>query len=173
MLTLSPSPLISFHSSTSRHLLTRYRVRRASLLLLHRPNMEKPSPQEPKSTSAHSQLDESVFPNRLVEIADAYPDNPIVRYLVAPFARHFFKWESHAERLYTDSRANHIRSLLAVYALIFGSLITCNFWNDDKVCDGRFLSVTFYVGLGFMLLICYTGYLRRKLGRQRPLSPEA
>lgn len=53
--------------------------------------MEKAIPQDPKSTSTRSQLDDSVFPNRLIEIADAYPNNIIVRFFVLPFVRHFFK----------------------------------------------------------------------------------
>lgn len=53
--------------------------------------MEKASLQDPESISTRSQQDDSVFPNRIVEIADAYSDNLIVRYLVVPIARHPFK----------------------------------------------------------------------------------
>ncbi|KAL5357336.1 hypothetical protein BJX96DRAFT_144285 [Aspergillus floccosus] len=111
--------------------------------------MGKEGRQDPRS-----QVDDTVFPNRLVEIADAYPTDPIVRWFVVPFARHPFS------------------SIVAVVFLLCGSLITCERWNDGEVCSGRFLSITFYMSLGFMFLICYSGYLRRKLARQRQLSQD-
>lgn len=53
-------------------------------------------------------------------------------------------------------------------ALLFGPLITCSLRNDDdKICDGRFVTMSFYVSLVFMILICYTGYLRRRLAKER------
>jgi hypothetical protein len=53
--------------------------------------MEKATFQSRKSTSDCARLDDGAPPNRLVEIADSFPDNLIVRYFVAPFARHFYK----------------------------------------------------------------------------------
>lgn len=47
--------------------------------------------QTPKSTYTRSLEEDPVFQNRLVEISDAYPDNPIVKWLVTPFARYPFK----------------------------------------------------------------------------------
>lgn len=53
--------------------------------------MEKEGAQGFKSTSARSQVDDTVLPNHLVEIADVYSDNPIVKWFVVPFVRHSFK----------------------------------------------------------------------------------
>lgn len=53
--------------------------------------MAKGCPQDPKSTYARSHEEDPIFQNRLVGIADAYPDNHIVKWLVVPFARHPFK----------------------------------------------------------------------------------
>ncbi|KAJ5127969.1 hypothetical protein N7448_008748 [Penicillium atrosanguineum] len=116
--------------------------------------MEKATFQSHKSTPDRAQLDDDAPPNRLVEIADFFPDNLVVRYFVAPFARHFYK------------------TLLALMIFIYGSLITCNLWNDEKACDRRFNSLVFFVGLGFVVLTGYTAYLRRKLERQKRLAQE-
>ncbi|KAJ5160143.1 uncharacterized protein N7482_007147 [Penicillium canariense] len=101
-----------------------------------------------------AQLDDGAPPNRLIEIADSFPDDLIVRCFVTPFARHSYK------------------ALLAVMIFIYGSFITCNFWDDGKVCDRRLTSLLFFMGLGFMILIGYTAHLRRKLERQKRLPQD-
>lgn len=53
--------------------------------------MAKEDPRDPESTYARSHEEEPIFQNRLVGIADAYPDNLIVKWLVMPFARYPFK----------------------------------------------------------------------------------
>ena len=53
--------------------------------------MEKGGAEGSKVTSTRRQVDNTVFPNRLVEIADVYSDDPIVKWFVLPFVRHFFK----------------------------------------------------------------------------------
>lgn len=53
--------------------------------------MANGGPQDPKSTYARSPDVDPILQNRLVGIADAYPGNPIVKWLVVPFARHPFK----------------------------------------------------------------------------------
>ncbi|KAJ5414234.1 hypothetical protein N7509_000861 [Penicillium cosmopolitanum] len=52
--------------------------------------MANGGPQDPKSTYARSPDVDPILQNRLVGIADAYPGNPIVKWLVVPFARHPF-----------------------------------------------------------------------------------
>lgn len=89
LLALTPSLLFSLSSLILLWKLVIWFIVQAYLLLLLI-EMEKASPQNPKSTTTRSQLDESVLPNRIVEFADAYPDNLIVRFLVVPFARHPF-----------------------------------------------------------------------------------
>lgn len=53
--------------------------------------MVKGSPLDLKSIYARSPEVDPILQNRPVGIADVYPDNPIVKWLVVPFARHPFK----------------------------------------------------------------------------------
>jgi hypothetical protein len=75
-----PLPVLLFHEQTIDSV-------RFHFLVI----MEKGGAEGSKVTSTRRQVDNTVFPNRLVEIADVYSDDPIVKWFVLPFVRHFFK----------------------------------------------------------------------------------
>lgn len=108
--------------------------------------------------------------NRLIEIVDSYPGDVVAKYCIAPFARHFFKWEIQTYPSLWKILNTWIRTLLTLLILVYGSLIACNCFNDEQICHKRFNALVFIVAIGFLWLFGYTSYLRRKLQRQKRSS---
>ncbi|KGO47560.1 hypothetical protein PEX2_090540 [Penicillium expansum] len=99
-------------------------------------------------SSAGSQLDDELPTSPLMLIVDSYPDNLVVKYLMAPFVKHTFL------------------TLLTLLAFLFGSLPVCGHWNSEEVCDRRFHHLAFLIAIGLVSLKGYANYLGRKLKKR-------
>lgn len=155
-----PYPLVFYNSAPP----TKIRIYRLFKALA---NMETKYFQGRGPQSAHSKLDNEAPSNRLVEIVDSYPGDFVAKYCIAPFARHFFKWEIWTFPSLWKLLTNWIRTLLALLILVYGSLIACNCFNDEEICHKRFNALIFIVTIGFLCLFGYTAHLRSKLQRQK------
>ncbi|KGO68427.1 hypothetical protein PITC_070520 [Penicillium italicum] len=96
-------------------------------------------------SSARSQPHDELSTSPLVLIVDSYPDNLVVKYLVAPIAKHPFI------------------TIFALLGFLFGSLPVCGHWNPEEVCDRRFYYLAFFIAVGLLGLKGYANYLGRKL----------
>ncbi|KAJ5688413.1 hypothetical protein N7536_011032 [Penicillium majusculum] len=103
-------------------------------------------------SSAGSQLHDELPPSPLVLIVDSYSDNLVVKYLVAPIAKHPFL------------------TTFALLAFLFGSLPVCGHWNAGEVCDRRFNYLAFFIAVGLLGLKGYATYLGRKLEKGRMVA---
>ncbi|KAJ6186910.1 hypothetical protein N7519_001818 [Penicillium mononematosum] len=91
----------------------------------------------------------------LVLVVDSYPDNLVIKYLVAPFAKHL------------------VKTILALLAFLFGSLTVCGHWNSEEVCSLRFHYMAFLIAVGILGLTGYAYHLRRTLEKEGRISRKA